>query len=82
MLSAYFKSRIQQLLHSVFGEIGGHLHTIDLLRFDAPSRRAILRVPSEHYVKLRAAVAFVPTFQEQSCCIRVVRASPVLLALL
>lgn len=81
LLPAYFKSRIHQLLQTLFGETGGHT-TVDLLRFDASTRRAILRVPAVHYVKLRAALAFVPTFQEQPCCVKVLGASPVLLSLL
>lgn len=80
-MPAFVKSRFTQLLHTVFGEIGGHT-TVDLLRFDQRTRRAVLRVPAEHYVRLRAALTFVPTLQEQTCAVRVVAASPVLLSLL
>lgn len=81
LLPVFFKSRIQQLLHQVFGEIGGHT-SVDVLKFDAKSKRAILRCSDSHYVKLRAALALVPTFQDVPCCIKVHSASPVLLSLL
>lgn len=77
----YIKGSIEQSLHAVFGEIGGHT-TVDVLKFDAKFRRAILRVPESFYVKLRAALTFVSTFQDIPCCFKVLSASPVLLSLL
>lgn len=81
LLPVFLKGRIDQLLQTVFGEIGGRT-TVDVLRFDAQERRAILRVPQVFYVKLRAALSLVPTFQDIPCCIKVHSASPVLLSLL
>ncbi|KAG4078188.1 hypothetical protein HA402_002240 [Bradysia odoriphaga] len=81
LLPTYFKGKIDQSLQTVFGEIGGHT-TVDILKFDQNNQRAILRVPSSYYVKLRAALTLISSFQEIPCCIKVNTASPVLLSLL
>lgn len=81
LLPVFLKSRINQLLLQVFGEIGGHT-TVDVLKFDATTKRAILRCPDADYVKVRSALALVPTFQDVPCCLKVHCASPVLLSLL
>lgn len=69
LLPVYLKGRINQTLQSVFGEIGGHT-SVDILKFDENRRRAILRIPDSSYVKLRAALTLVSTFQEISCCLK------------
>lgn len=81
LLPVFFKGRIEQVLNTVFGEIGGHI-TVDVLKFNVKTRRAILRVPDDHYVKLRSALTLVATFQDIPCCYKVHSASPVLLSLL
>jgi ribonuclease P protein subunit RPP14 len=81
LLPTYFKGKIDQSLQTIFGEIGGHT-TVDVLKFDQINQRAILRVPDAYYVKLRAALSLIASFQEIPCCIKVIAASPVLLALL
>lgn len=81
LLAVFFKSRIEQVLNTVFGEIGGHTN-VDILKFNEKTRRSILRVPDDHYVKLRAALTLVATFQDVPCCFKVHSASPVLLSLL
>lgn len=80
-LATYVKGRIEQNLHSIFGEIGGHT-TIDLIKFDQNNRRFILRVPERDYVKLRATLTLSSVYQSISCCFRVNSVSPVLLTLL
>ncbi|KAJ6630193.1 Ribonuclease P protein subunit p14 [Pseudolycoriella hygida] len=81
LLPTYFKSKIDQSLQSIFGEIGGHT-TVDILKFSQTDQRAILRVPSDYYVKLRAALSLISSFQEIPCCFKVNAASSVLLSLL
>lgn len=81
LLPVFFKGRIEQVLNTVFGEIGGHT-TVDVLKFNEKTRRSILRVPDAYYVKLRAALTLVATFQDLPCCFKVHSASPVLLSLL
>lgn len=81
LLPTYFKGKIDQSLQTVFGEIGGHT-TVDVLKFDQTNQRAILRVPSDYYVKLRAALSLISSFQDIPCCVKVNTASPVLLSLL
>jgi len=75
------KEKIDQSLQTIFGEIGGHT-TVDVLKFNQTNQRAILRVPSDYYVKLRAALSLISSFQDIPCCIKVKAASPVLLSLL
>lgn len=81
LLPVFFKGRIEQVLQTVFGEIGGHT-TVDVLKFNEKTRRSILRVPDNDYVKLRAALTLAATFQDIPCCFKVHSASPVLLSLL
>lgn len=81
LLPIYVKGCIEQSLHRVFGEIGGHT-TVDVLKFDENRRRLILRVPEQFYVKLRAALTLIDQFQGIPCYFHVQSASSVLLALL
>lgn len=81
LLPVYVKGCIEQSLHRIFGEIGGHT-TVDVLKFDANRRRFILRVPEQFYVKLRAALTLIEKFQGIPCYFHVQSASGVLLALL
>lgn len=80
-LATYVKGRIEQNLHSIFGEIGGHT-IVDIIKFDQNNRRFILRVPARDYVKLRSALTLTAAFQSILCCFRVHSASPLLLTLL
>lgn len=81
LLPIYIKSCIEQSLKKVFGEIGGYT-TTDLLNFDEKRCRLILRIPEKFYVKLRAALTLIDTFQGVPCCFHVNSVSSVLLALL
>lgn len=81
LLPVYVKGCIEQSLHRVFGEIGGHT-TVDVLKFDEKHHRFILRVPEQFYVKLRAALTLIDKFQGIPCYFHVQSASSVLLALL
>ncbi|XP_055850855.1 ribonuclease P protein subunit p14-like [Episyrphus balteatus] len=78
---AYFKGSIDHSLRSVFGEIGG-LTEVDIFKFDSDSRRAIVRVPEDYYVKTRAAITLISKFQDIRCHFQVKKASPILLQLL
>ncbi|XP_055545362.1 uncharacterized protein LOC129730160 isoform X2 [Wyeomyia smithii] len=66
LLPVYFKSCLEQALVRIFGEIGGQT-TVDLLKFDTKQARAIVRVPSNIYVKLRSAIALIGQFQDIPC---------------
>lgn len=81
LLPVYVKGCIEQSLHRVFGEIGGHT-TVDVLKFDEKRRRLILRVPEQFYVKLRVALTLIDTFQGIPCYFHVQSTSCVLLSLL
>lgn len=80
LLAVYVKSCIEQSLHRIFGEIGGHT-TVDVLKFDEKRHRLILRVPENFYVKLRAALTLIDQFQGIPCYFHVQSTSRVLLAL-
>lgn len=81
VLPVFVKGSIEQSLHRIFGEIGGHT-TVDLLKFDEKRHRVILRVPENFYVKLRAALTLINSFQGIPCRFHVNSVSAVLLALL
>lgn len=81
LLPVYVKGCIEQSLHRVFGEIGGHT-TVDVLKFDENRRRLILRVPEQFYVKLRAALTLIDQFQGIPCYFHIQSVSSVVLALL
>lgn len=81
VLPVFVKGSIEQSLHRIFGEIGGHT-TIDLLKYDDQRNRIIVRVPDRFYVKLRAALTLINSFQGVPCRFHVNSVSAVLLALL
>lgn len=81
VLPVFVKGSVEQSLHKIFGEIGGHT-TVDLLKYDSKRQRAILRVPEFFYVKLRAALTLINSFQGVPCRFHVNSVSAVLLALL
>lgn len=81
VLPVFVKGSIEQSLHKIFGEIGGHT-TVDLLKFDEKRLRAIIRVPENFCVKLRAALTLINSFQGVPCRFHVNSVSAVLLALL
>lgn len=54
---------------------------MDVLKFDAARARAIVRVPSDFYVKFRAATTLTGQFQDIPCNFVVHKASPILLGL-
>lgn len=81
VLPALFLACIKQSLTRVFGEIGG-LTTVDLLKFDEKRLRVILRVPIDFYVKLRAALTLISTFDEIPCHFKVNNSSSVLISLI
>lgn len=80
LLAVFFKSSLERALSRIFGEIGGQT-TVDLLKFDARRARAIVRVPANFYVKLRAAIALTGSFQDIPASFVVHKAGPLLLGL-
>jgi ribonuclease P protein subunit RPP14 len=77
----YFKAHIESALKQIFGEIGGQT-TVDILKFDADTQKAIVRVPSKYYVKVRASLCMIGSFTDIPCYFKVNSASPDLLGLL
>ncbi|XP_053698108.1 ribonuclease P protein subunit p14-like [Sabethes cyaneus] len=80
LLPVYFKSCLEQALVRIFGEIGGQT-TVDILKFDTKQARAIIRVPTDFYVKLRSVISLIGQFQDIPCSFVVHKASPLLLGL-
>ncbi|XP_055700434.1 ribonuclease P protein subunit p14 [Phlebotomus papatasi] len=80
IVPVFFKGGILTSLEEVFGEIGG-CTTVDVLRFDPKTLKAILRVPKEDYVKVRTALTLISAFQEIPCRFHVNSVSPLLLSL-
>lgn len=81
LLPVFVKGCIEQTLHRIFGEIGGHT-IVDILKFDDKRRRLILRVPEKDYVKVRATLTLIEKFQNIPCYFYVRSATSVLIALI
>jgi ribonuclease P protein subunit RPP14 len=77
----YFKAYIESSLKQIFGEIGGQT-TVDVLKFDTTTHKAIIRVPTKYYVKVRTALCLIGSFSGISCYFKVNSASAVLLGLI
>jgi len=65
----------------LFGEVQAAIPT-DLLKYDPVEKRAILRVPKDHYVKLRSSLTLTGDYEGIPCCYNIHKATPLLLALL
>lgn len=77
----YFKKNIVSSMKKIFGEVAASV-TIDILKYDPLTRRAILRVPSNYYSKLHSALTLCGQYEEETeCCYKINKTSPLLLAL-
>lgn len=77
---AYFKNHIVKNLYKIFGATASSI-TVDVLKYDISTRRAILRVPKQIYVKLRASLTLCGSYEDHPCFYKIHKASPLLLAL-
>nr|CAI5865188.1 unnamed protein product [Callosobruchus analis] len=77
----FFKKNVIEALRQVFGEVATAVN-IDILKLDADARRAIIRVPKTHYVKLRSSLTLARTYEGRICVYKVNKASDLLLSLL
>ncbi|CAH3019327.1 unnamed protein product [Porites evermanni] len=75
-----FKSILLQALDSLHGKIGAALN-VDILKFDAKSMEAIVRVRERGLVKLWSAMTLFSYYQDRQCAITVIQVSPHLLSL-
>ncbi|KAJ8971304.1 hypothetical protein NQ314_000781 [Rhamnusium bicolor] len=76
----FFKKNIIEAINELFGEVGAAVN-IDLLKYQSSCRRAILRVPKTHYVKVRSSLTLCGKYEGKVCAYRVHKATPLLLAL-
>ncbi|GLV40520.1 uncharacterized protein CBL_04321 [Carabus blaptoides fortunei] len=67
---AFFKKHVMQAVKTLFGEIGASV-TVDILKYNPDTRRAILRVPAEFYVKLHSSLTLCGEYEaNMSTCER------------
>jgi len=78
---AFFKNHIIKSIKQLFGEAGAAV-PVDVLKYHSVEKRAILRVPNDHYVKLRSSLTLTGDYEGTSCVYNIHKASPLLLALL
>uniref|UniRef100_A0A6P7GNE1 Ribonuclease P protein subunit p14 n=1 Tax=Diabrotica virgifera virgifera TaxID=50390 RepID=A0A6P7GNE1_DIAVI len=76
----YFKKSVMDAGYQLFGQTFTSVD-VDLLKYNEKEKRAVLRVPQSHYVKLRSSLSFVHTYADEKCYFRVHKASPLLLSL-
>lgn len=77
----FFKKHVTQAVNALFGEVGAST-TVDLLKYDSFSHRAILRVPSIYYVKLRSSLTIAGDYEGIPCAYRIHKSTQFLLNLL
>lgn len=75
-----FKSVLVKGLGSLHGQVGAAIN-VDVLKFDAKSLHAILKVGERCLVKLWSALTLLSCYQERRCVITVQQVSPHLLSL-
>lgn len=75
----YLKKNILQAVKQLFGEEGAK-STIDILKYNIPERRFVLRCTNDFYVKLRASLTVAGSYEGEPCVYIVHRASPNLLS--
>lgn len=78
--AVYFKKNIISALNQLFGEVATAVN-IDILKYDPINRRATLRVPKSHYIKLRNSLTLCGTYEGEPCAYKIHKASPLLLSL-
>ncbi|NWW88549.1 RPP14 protein, partial [Rhynochetos jubatus] len=64
----------------IFSQVGAAL-PVDVLTYEEKTLSAILRVISSGLVKLWSALTLLGSYQNRRCAVRVLQASPFLLAL-
>jgi RNase P/RNase MRP subunit POP5 len=69
------KSIIVQATRGLFGVVGSAAWTVDVVDWNAQSRRAVLRVPADALVRVRAALTLFRSFRGEPCRFDVDRAS-------
>lgn len=75
-----FRTILVQVLKSLFGDLGA-ASQVDILRYDASMRRAILRVPNSGLVQLWSSLTWHDAHQGHKCRFHVHKISPCLLSL-
>ncbi|XP_046815699.1 ribonuclease P protein subunit p14 [Vespa crabro] len=75
----YLKKNILHAVKQLFGEEGTK-SVIDILKYDIPERRFVLRCDSDFYIKLRASLTVAGQFEGKPCVYIVHRASANLLS--
>ncbi|KAI4489715.1 hypothetical protein M0804_003897 [Polistes exclamans] len=73
------KKNILEAVKQFFGEEGAK-SKIDILKYNIPERRFVLRCENGSYVKLRASLTVAGHFEGKPCVYNVHRASPNLLS--
>ncbi|XP_044264188.1 ribonuclease P protein subunit p14 [Tribolium madens] len=76
----YFKKHIIGAVSELFGEAATCID-IDVLKYNSLTRRGILKVPAEYYVKIRSSLTLCGSFNNVICSYKIHKASPLLLNL-
>ncbi|KAL1513009.1 hypothetical protein ABEB36_002497 [Hypothenemus hampei] len=76
----YLKKNILESVKQLFGEVGASVN-IDLLKFNSQTLEGILRVPSCHFIKLRASLVLSGYYEGIQCTYLIKKTSSLLLAL-
>lgn len=76
IIPLFIKGSIEQSLKKTFGEIGGHIDKLDLIKFHKESStliqfKFILRTIESDYVKIRTALTLISQYQGVSCYFKV-----------
>ena len=83
MIDGYFLLfgvRHKQANLFVFFKVGAAIR-VDILKYNASTRRAVLKCPSDDFVKVRSALITVTEFSKAECYFKVHRVAASLLSL-
>ncbi|PFX34375.1 ribonuclease P protein subunit p14-like [Stylophora pistillata] len=75
-----FKSILIQTLDALHGKVGSAI-SVDIIKFEASLKEAILRVKESGLVKLWSALTLLSYYKDKRCAIYVIQVSPYLLSL-
>lgn len=78
--AVFFKKHLIQSLKELFGEVASAVD-VDVLKYNENERRAILRISSDYYLKLRASLTLSGKYEDIPCAYRIHKASSHLLHL-
>ncbi|XP_014679443.1 PREDICTED: ribonuclease P protein subunit p14-like isoform X2 [Priapulus caudatus] len=81
LTNVYFKQAVTAALTRLFGDIGGAMVAVDVLKYNEGDRSAILRVHSHNLVKLWSALTLTDRYMSRKCAFRVHQVSPYLMGL-